>query len=640
MTDDSSESVLLGDGRGASDGGEAARSPATADDAPMLISRDVARRLAQHARLLPRHVAEENDAVVIDAHDNSYVIGAVDPENFPALRNVARALRVGTRHLAPTRVSRAHWRTLMSIAYGRDASSAPTHSIDEESDARGATGGGPPPSSSARSPRAAASSAPQASVSWGDIDPRAAEATSVAARLRADDEFDYRRGGDTRSNANFVVQEAVNRGASDIHFEPGPEFGRIRFRVDGVMYPFAADVPAARMEHLVNALADMAGVNSYELPHAPCDSSIDRRVMLPDGQIVKTTLRFASSPALYGVDVTIRLNINAFFDFHEIGFEEIQLHEIFEALKQKNGIVLVTGETGSGKSNTLEAIIRHLEVGDQRKVIQVGDPIEFPNPKRTQIPIKSGCDWDQALKISLRKDPNIFSPGEFRDEREARMVFRAGRTGHLVPTTVHTNDIATTFDRLSDLGVEPYNQGPSLRLVISQQLVRKLCPLCREPDPAAPFIAQRLMRALFPDRPDLQRLETDNAHRPWLHRATGCAECYGIGYRGRTVIAEVLRVTPDLARLISRGMKGGQVVERAVRDERLMTLAEAAARKLVAGVTSFDEVEHLLSDAARRRSKNGARRGGRDSDREAAVAEVVDAEYAEVIDDEDWPLGM
>lgn len=590
------ESALLGDGE-----------KREADEAPMLISRDIARRIGEYAQLLPRAVAEENCAVVIDASGAGYVIGAVDPGNFPALRNIARALRVGTKMIAPTRISRYQFETLIELAYGRE-SSASDLSADEERKSGGAASG------------KYRTASPHTSVSWQDIDPRAAEAAK-ATHLGLEEEADERRGGDTRSNANFVIQEAVNRGASDIHFEPGPEFGRIRFRIDGVMYPYASDVPTARMEHLINALADMAHVNSYELPHAPCDSSIDRRVMLPGGRLTKTTLRFASSPALYGVDVTIRLNINKFFEFREIGFEEQQLTEIFKALKHKNGIILVTGETGSGKSNTLEAIIRKLEAGDSRKVIQVGDPIEFPNSQRTQIPIKPGCDWDKALKISLRKDPNIFSPGEFRDEKEARMVFRAGRTGHLVPTTVHTNDIATTFDRLTDLGVEPYNQGPSLRLIISQQLVRKLCAQCQEPDPLAPLIAQRLMSVLFPDHPELQGLNTDQRARPWLYRAIGCAACFDIGYRGRTVIAEVMRVTPELARLISRGIKGDELVEHAVREHHMITLAEAAARKLVSGVTSFDEVEHLLSEAARKH-KGPAR-----VDEESF--DVIDAEYTE-----------
>jgi type II secretory ATPase GspE/PulE/Tfp pilus assembly ATPase PilB-like protein len=449
-----------------------------------------------------------------------------------------------------------------------------------------------------------------------------------------------------------VIQEAVNRGASDIHFEPGPECGRIRFRIDGDMYPYASDVLSERMEHLVNALADMANVNSYALPHAPCDAAINRRLALPDGRAIKTTLRFASCPALYGVDVTLRLNINQFFDFQEIGFEEQQLADIFAALKHKNGVILVTGETGSGKSNTLEAIIRHLEAGDARKVIQVGDPIEFPNAKRTQIQIKAGCDWDQALKISLRKDPNIFSPGEFRDEKEARMVFRAGRTGHLVPTTVHTNDVATTFDRLSDLGVEPYHQGPSIRLGVSQRLIKKLCAGCKTPDPLAHVVARQLLAVLFPNREDLQGMEIIDDERPWLYRAAGCPACYGTGYRGRTIVAEVLRMTNDLARMISRGAKGDVVVDYAVRENNMMPLAEAAARKLVSGVTSFNEVEHLLSEEVKRRGGPKARTttaapvpaeppasasGGEQTEE---TINAIDAEYADILTDDEWPLDM
>lgn len=596
------------------------------DETPVLVSRDLARRMSAYARLLPRRVAEENESIVLDANGPTYIVGAVDPHNFLAVRNVARALHVGTNMITTTRLSSSQFRMLIDVAYPHEKSSVviePEETKQQTHEPR---------------PHHSATTAPHTTVPWSEIDPRAAAA--INNKSSHDDEPEIQKGGDTRSNANFVIQEAVNRGASDIHFEPGPDCGRIRFRIDGDMYPYATDVPSARMEHLVNALADMANVNSYALPHAPCDAAINRRLALPDGRTIKTTLRFASSPALYGVDVTLRLNINQFFDFQEIGFEEQQLTDIFAALKHKNGIILVTGETGSGKSNTLEAIIRHLETGDARKVIQVGDPIEFPNPKRTQIQIRAGCDWDQALKISLRKDPNIFSPGEFRDEKEARMVFRAGRTGHLVPTTVHTNDVATTFDRLSDLSVEPYHQGPSIRLIISQQLVKKLCMHCKSPDPLAPIVAKKLLAVLFPGREDLQGMEIVQDERPWLFRAIGCPQCYGTGYRGRTVVAEVLRMTNELARMVSRGAKGDAVVDHAIREFGMMSMAEAAARKLVSGITSFNEVEHLLSEEVKRRHKTKQTSSPTNNEQPEETISAIDAEYADILTDDEWPLGM
>ena len=540
-------------------------------------------QLMDLATRLPLHIAEENDAILLDTvGSNGYTIGITDPSNFIAIRNVARALRVGTKDLHVKLILKERLRTLHSIAYGLKDLVIPQHEAPdlEEGDFSDA-------------------SAARDTVSWNVIDP-GAEAAAKARAVADDREEELGRGvGDIRANAEHVVLEAARRGASDIHFEPGPEVGRIRFRIDGVMYEYAPDVPAVRMENLINAYADMAGVNAYLLPHEPCDAAITIRLETAPGRKIKTTIRFASCPALFGVDLTLRLNLTKFRNFDQIGYEHQQLERIYEGLKHRKGVILVTGETGSGKSNSLEAFIRRVEAGDTRKVIQPCDPVEFPNPKRTQIPIQTQVTWANALKSSLRKDPNIFSPGEFRDTDEARFVYRAADTGHLVLTTVHTNDVAATFGRLRDLGIESYKLGRLTKLIVSQELVRKLCPHCKEPDPDAPFIAERLIEVVFPDREDVKEAIKKAEGQSPFFAAIGCRACYDTGYKGRSVVAEVLCMTNDIAQMVARGVEGEEVVAYAVREHGMMTLAEAAARKVIRGVTSFAEVEHLLTPQAR-----------------------------------------
>src|SRR2546425_497050 len=540
-------------------------------------------QLMDLATRLPRHIAEDNEAILLDTvGSNGYTIGIADPSNFIAIRNVARALRVGTKDLRVKLILIDRLRTLQAIAYGtEDLAILPSEAVEvEEGDFMDA-------------------SAARDTVSWNVIDP-GAEAAAKARAAADDREEELGRGtGGIRANAEHVVLEAARRGASDIHFEPGPEVGRIRFRIDGVMYEYAPDVPAARMENLINAYADMAGVNAYLLPHEPCDAAITIRLETAPGKKIKTTIRFASCPALFGVDLTLRLNLTKFRNFEEIGFEPQQLERIYEGLKHRKGVILVTGETGSGKSNSLEAFIRRVEAGDTRKVIQPCDPVEFPNAKRTQIPIQNQVTWAKALKSSLRKDPNIFSPGEFRDTDEARFVYRAADTGHLVLTTVHTNDVAATFGRLRDLGIESYKLGRLTKLIVSQELVRKLCPHCKEPDPDAPFIAERLIEVIFPDREDLKEAIKKAEGQSPFFAAIGCRACYDTGYKGRSVVAEVLCMTNDVAQMVARGAEGEEVVAYAVREHGMMTLAEAAARKVIRGFTSFAEVEHLLTPPAK-----------------------------------------
>jgi type IV pilus assembly protein PilB len=278
-----------------------------------------------------------------------------------------------------------------------------------------------------------------------------------------------------------------------------------------------------------------------------------------------------------------------------IGFEPDQISQIENSLFFRSGLCLVTGPTGSGKSNTLEAMLRKVEQIHEGRVnvIQIGNPIEFPNEKRLQIPLKTDSDWARAFNATLRMDPDILSPGEFRNASEAAVVFQAAATGHLTLTTLHTNNVAQTFSRLDFLGIERDKQAALLKLIASQELVPLLCPHCKEPDPRGREIADRLCELVFPDREDLRAAIASVSTLPFYHRV-GCGRCNNRGIKLRTCIAEVLTVTPDISSMLRNKVDGDEIVKHAIRRHGMITLAEAAARKLCRGQIGYDDVFHLL----------------------------------------------
>jgi prepilin-type N-terminal cleavage/methylation domain-containing protein len=313
------------------------------------------------------------------------------------------------------------------------------------------------------------------------------------------------------------------------------------------------------------------------------------------------TLRFHGTRSYYGRAIIIRINRSVFRNFDQIGIETSQQRTLQRALDHRHGVILVTGATGSGKSNTLEAMLRKLEHVHQfrKHIIQIGNPIEFPNERRTQLPVDADDSWGEALKDAMRMDPDFFSPFEFRDSDEAAIVFQGAATGHLTLTTLHTNNVAQTFSRLDFLKVGRDKQADLIRLVVSQELVPLLCRNCRKPDPRGREIAERLVEIVFPNRPDLKEaIAFAQGTTPFFH-AEGCPACHNVGLKGRTCIAEMLETTPEISRMLRQGTEGEEIVDYAIRTQGMMTLAEAAARKLCRGMISFDHVQHLLMSTHR-----------------------------------------
>lgn len=571
-------------------------------------------RLAQLALLLPEKDARENEALILDrSPEGIFTVGMIDPGNFLAEKNVARALGVDTSDIDAREVSRADFEQLFLTAY-RSEYSAVARVGEAE---------------------------PHRTVSWGDINPEGAPTSDAAAA----EEPAHETSSGFTVHVEFVLREGARRGASDVHFKPGPKYGGIYFEINNELYTFSENVPRDEMGKIVRTLADMADVNEYELPYGNKDAAIQMALPVKGKGNVKGTMRLAAAPALDGIDVTVRYLNQEFRDFGEMGHEPEQTELFIESSKHHNGLIVATGTTGSGKSTLLEAILRRATADHKKNTIVIGEPIEYEDPWRTQIPITKDYQWEMALETALRKNPKIIVVGEIRNEKVAQIAFRAAYTGHLILTTLHTNDVASTFGRLSNLGIPAYDQGELIRSITSQALIRVLCEKCKTPDPRAQLIASNIVEKVFPDREDMReavrRAAVSESPFYMVGRGkgvgpdkVGCVECNFTGYSGRTAVAEVLNMVPDISSMIGLGMRGDQAVEFAVNSYGMMPLAEAAAKKLLRGQTSFAEVETWLTAPPRRRAEK-SRSTSRPYSSQAHASDAreddaIDAEYTPV----------
>ncbi len=376
---------------------------------------------------------------------------------------------------------------------------------------------------------------------------------------------------------NDTIQRAVNAHASDIHFESYRGVFRIRFRVDGVLHE--VDRPSLQMQPaVISRLKLMASLDISEkrLPQ-------DGRIRLRVGGI-DIDIRVATSPGIAGESVVLRLLVSegGVEKLDDLGMHVDHAKQIRELLKNTNGIILVTGPTGSGKSTSLYSFIRHL-MGDERKIITVEDPVEYQISGITQIPVNAEIDLSFAsvLRSVLRQDPDIIMIGEIRDKETAEIAVQAALTGHLVLSTLHTNDAPSAFVRLMDMGVEPYLLASSVIGVIGQRLVRSVCTYCQEPDDVAYQQAEAMDWANV-----LEQWPVLTGSVEFV-KGSGCPHCLGSGYRGRRSIFEILEVSSDLQHMLSvESEKIGKYfsnhVIRSIKQDGLLAAAQ--------GRTTLEEV--------------------------------------------------
>jgi type IV pilus assembly protein PilB len=385
---------------------------------------------------------------------------------------------------------------------------------------------------------------------------------------------------------DLVVKSAIKASASDVHIEPMEKGVLIRHRLDGMLKE-VMDLPKWVHEGLVARLKIMAGMDIAE-KRLPQDGRL--RIGTDEGREVD--FRASTLRTLHGEKLVLRVldQNRGVPPLEELGFSASALTELRQFLRHQHGMVLVVGPTGSGKTTTLCSALMSIQ-SERTNIITIEDPVEYqlPGVNQTQVNEKIKLTFANALRSILRQDPDVILVGEIRDQETARIAMQAAQTGHLVLSTLHTDDAPSVVTRLSDIGVEPYVIASATVGVVAQRLVRRLCPTCRRQyTPGA-----EVLRAL-----NISDVEAANIP---FYRAVGCDQCHQTGYRGRIGIYEVMRVTERVRRLITQRAAEDALREAAVAGG-MMTLGEDALAKVKAGVTTAEELLRVITEVREMRT--------------------------------------
>jgi type IV pilus assembly protein PilB len=376
---------------------------------------------------------------------------------------------------------------------------------------------------------------------------------------------------------NVVLMSAIQKGASDIHIEPYEKELRVRYRIDGILYNIMAP-PMKFRDAITSRIKIMAKLDIAE-KRLPQDGRIKIRYN-ESGEPKEIDFRVSVLPTLFGEKIVLRLldKDKLMLDMTRLGFEPESLVKFEMAIQRPWGMVLVTGPTGSGKTNTLYSSIAKINT-PETNIMTAEDPVEFNLAGVNQVQVKEsiGLNFAAALRSFLRQDPNIILVGEIRDFETAEIAVKAALTGHLVLSTLHTNDAPSTVNRLMNMGIEPFLVASSVHLICAQRLVRRVCSNCKEPSPMAP---QALMQAGFNE---------DDANSVTPFKGAGCETCNTTGYKGRVGLYEVMEVSEELRELILVGASGLELRRKAV-DEGMLTLRASGLRKVKDGMTTVEEV--------------------------------------------------
>jgi type IV pilus assembly protein PilB len=378
---------------------------------------------------------------------------------------------------------------------------------------------------------------------------------------------------------NLLITQAIQDRASDIHIEPTERDLRVRFRIDGVLHEVMRS-PKTITSGVTSRLKIMADINIAE-----------RRIP-QDGRLSVTTngkkidLRVATLPTVWGEKIVMRVldNSTAMLKLSDLGFSDPNYEIYSKSFVKPYGMILVTGPTGSGKSTTLYATL-NIVSKPEVNVITVEDPVEYrlPGINQVQTNVKAGLTFAAALRSILRSDPDIVLLGEIRDQETAHIAVEASLTGHLVLSTLHTNDAPSAIVRLTEMGIEPFLVGSALDCVLAQRLARKLCPKCKEAYTLSP---EALRENRFPWQ--------DGQELPTLYRPIGCSACSKTGYKGRLALHEVMSVSEDIERMTVEHASSMAIGKVAV-EQGMITLRHDGMLKVMSGVTSLEEIFRVVA---------------------------------------------
>jgi type IV pilus assembly protein PilB len=520
-------------------------------------------------RLIPREVADKYSVLPLSRVGATLTLAMVDPTNVFAMDDIKFMTGL---NIEPVVVSEAGVQEAIEQYYGGTREIELASMV--EATLAGAKGNGH------ANGNGFAMAADAVSLAQLDFDEEASEDVEV---IDEDDEIDVSSLARMSEDApvvrlvNVLLVDALQRGASDIHIEPYEKEMRIRFRIDGVLYD-VMHPPLRLRDALISRIKIMSKLDISE-KRLPQDGRIKIKLR-SEGRSRELDFRVSTLPTLFGEKVVMRLldKEKLMLDMTKLGFEPESLVKFKRNIERPYGMVLVTGPTGSGKTNTLYSALQSLNT-TETNIMTAEDPVEFNLVGINQVQMKEqiGLNFAAALRSFLRQDPNIVLVGEIRDFETAEIAIKAALTGHLVLSTLHTNDAPSTISRLMNMGIEPFLVATSVNLIQAQRLIRRVCAECKE---AVPTPAEALVEIGF---------TPDEARDLKIFKGRGCAKCNNTGYKGRVGLYEVMEITDDIRELILIGASALELRKRAI-ENGMLTLRASGLVKIRNGVTTIEEV--------------------------------------------------
>ena len=495
------------------------------------------------ASVVPKNIAKQYQVVPVAVKKDELYLAMSDPLNFYAIEEVRKAVR---KKVVPMVAHSAQVERAIQVLYGNEGAARAIEEMKRE---------------------AAAGQGNETSVT---------DSSFVANQI--DDSVNN---APTIRLVNSIIERAVNERASDIHLEPHETEMVVRMRIDGLMRMILT-VPKDLQSSVISRVKIMSGMDISER-RIPQDGRFNVRVRDKD-----IDLRVSTLPTVYGEKIVARLldksggNLNK----DNIGLSGHDMETFDKMIKCRSGVLLIVGPTGSGKSTTMYAMIGELNKPEVN-MVTLEDPVEYNIDGVNQVPIneKTGMTFANGLRAILRQDPDIIGVGEIRDGETAEIAMRSAITGHVVISTIHTNDAVGTIERLEDIGVAPYLVSSALRGVISQRLVRRICPNCRT--------------AYTPDDDELAELGLPPGEDVQFYRGAGCPQCFDTGYRGRIAVFEMLIINSRVRRLIAEG-GGREEIEAELKkpENGFVSLRDNAMRLVREGITTSSELLRVISEDA------------------------------------------
>ena len=488
------------------------------------------------AQVVPKNIAKQFQVVPVRMERDELYLAMSDPMNFYAIEEVKKAVR---KKIVPMIATTEGVEHAILVLYGNEGAARAIEAMKREAPTEEDNG-------------------EEAQFTGNILNDNINDAPTI--RL-----------------VNSIIERAILERASDIHIEPKEKELQVRMRIDGVLRKILT-IPKNLQNSVISRLKIMSGMDIAER-RVPQDGRFNVK-----NKKREFDLRVNSLPTVYGEKIVARLldKRAGYLTPDSIGLMGDNLKKYQRAIHCTSGVILIAGPTGSGKSSTMNTMISQLNT-EEVNVVTLEDPVEYniDGVNQVQINEKTGMDFANGLRAILRQDPDIIAVGEIRDGETAQISMRAAITGHVVLSTIHTNDAVGTIERLEDIGVEPYLIATALRAVISQRLVRRICPKCKKSYEAT--------------EEEVRRLGLSTEHKHIFYRGEGCADCFNTGYRGRIGVFEILEITPEIRLLISQ-QAGRPAIEQelASAHSEFRTLRENAIQLVEEGITTAEEVQRVI----------------------------------------------